>query len=86
MLSHSSADERATKATTGSVSLDVEHFVRHARFDVNEIAGFILDSCFESGPEFVAHFSFDDVKDHFEADMNMGVGHAAWRDRGDVGG
>jgi hypothetical protein len=33
----------------------------------------------------VAHFSFEDVKDHLEADMNMGIGNAARWDRGDVG-
>jgi hypothetical protein len=24
--------------------------------------------------EFVAHFSFEDMKNHFEADMNTGIG------------
>jgi hypothetical protein len=58
--------------------------VRHARFDVDEIAGLIFDHLFQARSEFVANFSFDDVQDHFEADVNMRVRDAAWRDRSDV--
>ena len=43
-----------------------------------------LNYLFETWPEFVAHFSFNDVKDYFEADMDMRICNAAGRDRGDV--
>ena len=62
----------------------VEDFMRYTRFDVNEIAGFVFDGLLSAGAEFVADFSFYDVKDHFEIDMNMGVRNAAGRDGGDV--
>ncbi len=52
----------------------VEDFVRNAGFDVNEIAGFVLDHLFQAGAEFVTHSSFDDVKDHLKIDMNVRVG------------
>src|SRR5947209_6540917 len=63
----------------------VEDFVGHAGFDVNEIAGFVLQHFLASVPEFVADFSFNDVKDHFEVDMDVGIGDAARRNGGDVG-
>src|SRR6266849_6060405 len=63
----------------------VEDFMRHARFDVNKIAGFVLQDLLEPGSEFVAHFSFEDIKNHLEADMNMGIRDATWRYRGYVG-
>src|SRR5437868_4624515 len=40
----------------------VENFVRHAGFDVNEIAGFVFQDLFQASAEFVADFSFDDVQ------------------------
>src|SRR5437588_2610466 len=49
----------------------VEDFMWHARFNVNEIAGFVLQHALESRAEFVAHFSLQDVKNQFEADMDM---------------
>ena len=63
----------------------VEDFMRHAGFDVNEIAGFVFQHLLEPGSEFVAHFSFEDIKDQLEADVNMGIRDATRRDRGDVG-
>ena len=60
--------------------------MRDTGFDVNEIAGFVLDHLLEAGAEFVAHCSFDDVKDHFEIDMNVRVRNAARRDSGDIRG
>ena len=56
----------------------------HAGLNVNEIAGFVLNDLLKAGSKFVAHFSFDDVKDHFEIDVNMGVRDAAGWDRSDV--
>ena len=64
----------------------IEDFVRHAGFDVNEITGFVFNDLLEAGPEFVAHFSLDDVKDHFEIDMNMRVRDAARRNGGNIRG
>src|SRR6187401_3601124 len=64
----------------------VEDFVGHAGFDVDEIAYFVLQHLLEPGSEFVADFSFEDIKDHFETDMNMGIRDATWRYRCDVGG
>src|SRR5438270_1525112 len=63
----------------------VEDFVGHAGFDINEVASFVFQHLFESTSEFVADFSFEDVKDELEADMNMGGGDATGRDRCDVG-
>ena len=62
----------------------VENFVRYAGFDVNEIAGFVFDRLLAALPEFVANFSFDDVKDYFEANMNMRIRNAARRNSGDI--
>jgi hypothetical protein len=64
----------------------VKDFVRHARPYVDKIAGFVLQDLLETGSEFVAHFSFEDVEDQLEADMNMGIRDATWRYRGNVGG
>src|SRR6266568_985300 len=64
----------------------VEDFMRYTGLDVNEIARLILNHLLAAGAEFVADFSFYDVKDHFEIDMNMGVRNAAGRDGGDVRG
>src|SRR5207302_1794082 len=50
----------------------VEDFMRHVRLDVNEIAGFVLQYLLKPPSEFVAHSSFDDIKDQLEADMNVG--------------
>src|SRR6266545_367059 len=63
----------------------VEYFVGHAWFDVNKIAGLVVDLLFEAVPEFVANFSFDDVEDHFEIDMDVRSRDAARRNGGDVG-
>ena len=64
---------------------DIEDFVRHAGPYVNKIACFVLQHLLKPGSEFVAHFSFEDVKNHFEIDMNMGISDAARRNSGDVG-
>jgi hypothetical protein len=63
----------------------VKDFVRHVGFYVNEIAGFVFQRFLEPGSEFVAHFSFDDIKDELEADMNMGRCDAARRYGGNIG-
>ena len=56
-----------------------------ARFDVNEIIGFVVHDLLEPGSEFVPHSPFDDIKNHFEADMNMSIRDATGRDRGGPG-
>jgi hypothetical protein len=63
----------------------VEDFVRHTGLDVNEIAGLVLQHLLEPGSELVTHFSFEDIKDQLEADVNMGGRDAAGRYRGDIG-
>ena len=60
--------------------------MRHAGLDVDEIARLIFDHLFQPFSEFVAHFAFDDVQDHLEADMDVRVGDATRRNRGDIGG
>ena len=42
-------------------------------------------TCLQPFSEFVSHFSFDDVKDHFEADMDVRISDASRRNGGDVG-
>ena len=51
--------------------------MRHARFDENEIAGLVFQHLLATISEFMAHFSIDDVKDHFKVDMDVGVGDPA---------
>ena len=63
----------------------VEHFMRHARFDVDEIAGLIFDHLFEPFTEFVSYSSFDDVQNYFKADMNVRISDTSWWNGGDVG-
>ena len=63
----------------------VEYLMRHARLNVDEIAGLIFDYLFKPFTEFVTHFAFDDVENYFEADMNVRVRNAAWRNRGNIG-
>ena len=62
----------------------IEDFVRDARFDVNEVAGFVFQDLFQARAEFVANFSFDDVQDDLKADMNVGSGDASRRNRRDI--
>ena len=64
----------------------VEDLVWHARFDVDEVTCLVLDSLFQAGTELVPHLSLKNIKDELEADVDMGVSHAARRDGGDIGG
>src|SRR5437870_7389267 len=63
----------------------IEDFVWHTRFYVNEMAGFVLHHLLEPGSEFVAHFSFEDIEDYLELDVNMGIRYATGRNGGNVG-
>ena len=57
----------------------VQDFMRHAWFNVNEIAGFVLQHLLEAGPELMAYFSFQDIQDQLESDVNVGAGNATGR-------
>ena len=48
-------------------------------------AGFVLKDLLEPGSEFMAHFSFDDVKDHLEIDMNVRICDPPWGDGRNIG-
>src|SRR3954467_5062681 len=61
----------------------VEHFVRHAGLDVNEIARLVLQDLFQARPELMPDFSFEDVEDQLEANVDMRVSHAPRRNRRD---
>jgi hypothetical protein len=53
--------------------------MRHTGFNVNEIACLVFDHLLAAVAELVAHFSFNDVKDYFETNMNMRVRNTAGR-------
>src|SRR5437868_6330374 len=63
----------------------VEDFMWDAGFDENEIAGFVFQHLFASIAEFVTHFSFDDVENYFEIDVDVRVSDAARRNSRDIG-
>ncbi len=78
MFSHSDASDRATTATTGSVSLRlIDHLVRNPRLDEDEVAGFVVDRAGTVGTVFVADLPLQNIEHDFEADVNVGVGYAA---------
>src|SRR6185295_2160529 len=62
----------------------VEHLVGHAGFDEDEVAGLVLHRLLEPGAVLVAHAALEDVEHQLEVDVDVGVGHAARRDGGDV--
>ena len=62
----------------------IEHFVRHAGFDVNEVAGGVVDRLRQPIAEFMPHAPAQDVQHHLEADMDVRVGDAARRHGRDV--
>ena len=53
-------------------------------FDVNEIAGFVFQDLLQASAEFVADFSFHDVKDDLKTDVDVGGGDTTRRDRRDI--
>ena len=62
----------------------VEHLVRHAGLDEDEIAGLVLDDLPKPRPVLVAHVALEDVEHHLEVDVDVRVGDAARRNRRDV--
>lgn len=64
----------------------IKDFVGDARFDVDEIAGFIFQDLLEAATELMPHFALYYIEDELEADMDVGFGYSAGRDGGDVRG
>src|SRR3954467_12157164 len=62
----------------------VKHFVGDAWLDVDKIARFVFQDLPATIAEFVADFSFDNIKDEFEADMDVRISDAARRNGGDI--
>src|SRR5262249_33236979 len=64
----------------------VEHFMRHARLDEDEIARLVLDYFPASGPVLVSHAPLQNVKHHLEIYVDMSVSHPSGRNGGHVHG
>src|ERR1051326_1767772 len=62
----------------------VKDLMGHTRLDINEIAGLIFEHLLQAGPELVPDFSFENIENQFEPDMNMRVRDASRRDRRDI--
>src|SRR4051812_34592100 len=62
----------------------VEHLVGDAGLDEDEIARLVLHRLLQAGTVLVADPPLEDVEHHLEVDVDVGVGHAARRDGGDV--
>src|SRR5262249_17875562 len=54
---------------------DVEHFVRDARLDEDEVARLVLDHVAKGLAVLVAHAPLKDVQHHFESDMDVRQRH-----------
>src|SRR5262245_18884690 len=63
---------------------DVEDFVRNTGLDEDEVAGRVLDHLLQTVAVLVADAALENVEHHLEADVDMGVGHAAGWNGGDV--
>src|SRR5215510_15950210 len=63
---------------------DVEDFVRNTGLDEDEVAGRVLDHLLQTVTVFVTDAALENVEHHLEADVNMGIGHAARWNGGDV--
>src|SRR4051812_1892544 len=62
----------------------VEHLVRHARLDVDEVSRLVLHHLREAVAVLVAHAALQDEQHHLEAHVHVGMGHAPRRDGGHV--
>ena len=62
----------------------VEHLVRNAGLDEDEVAGGVLDDLLQPVAVLVPDAAFEDVEHHLEADVDVRGGDAAGRNRGDV--
>src|SRR5687767_9697220 len=58
----------------------VEHLVRHAGLDEDEVAGRVLHRQREPRTVLVAHAALEDIQHYLEADVDVGGGDAAGRD------
>src|SRR2546422_56126 len=58
----------------------VEHLVRDARLDEDEIAGGVFNGLLQTVAVFVADAAFQNVEHHLEADVDVRVRDAAGRD------
>src|SRR5262249_7367172 len=56
----------------------------HARLNINEVAGLVVERLLQAGAVLVTHPALEDVEHDLEIDVDVGVGHAAGRDGGDV--
>src|SRR5262245_61978426 len=63
---------------------DVEDFVWNTGLDEDEVAGRVLDHLLQPVTVFVAEAALENVEHHLEADVDMGIGHAAGWNGGDV--
>ena len=80
MCCHSLASDRATTATTGSVSLALNTSCGDAGLDEDEVTGRILHDLLQPVTIFVADAPLQDVEHHLESDVDVGGGDAAGRD------
>src|SRR5207253_2188924 len=62
----------------------IEHFMRHTRFDVDEVTGLVVHHLLEPGTVLVADAPLKDVQHDIETDMDMSAGYAAGRNGGHV--
>ena len=84
MLAHSLASERATTATTGSVALTLKTSCGTPGSMKMKSPAVFSTTCFRPSPYLVADAALEDVEHHLEADVDVRVGDAAGRNRGDV--
>src|SRR4029079_13411404 len=62
----------------------VEHLVRDAGGDEDEVAGLVVDASAQAVAILVAHLALEDVEHHFDADVYVGEGDGAGRDCGEI--
>ena len=84
MCSHSPASERATTATTGSVSLTLQTSCGTPGSMKMKSPGPFSTLSVRSVAVLVAHPALEDVEHDLEVDVDVGVGDAARRNRRDV--
>ena len=64
----------------------VVDLVRHPRLDEDEVTRLVVDAVPQPVAVRVANPAFQQVEHYFEFDVDVGVGHAAGRNRGHVEG
>src|SRR5207247_967362 len=63
---------------------NIDNLMRHARFDVDEVARFVLDDVAQARAVLMTHAALEDVEHDLKIDVDMGIGHATGRNGGDV--